>query len=33
MSDNIFKNELYISYSSPSPDEYYESNIRVLTVD
>jgi len=28
MSDNIFKNELYISYSSPSPDEYYESNIR-----
>lgn len=28
MSDTIFKDELYISYSSPSPDEYYESNIR-----
>lgn len=28
MSDTIFKDEQSISYSSPSPDEYYESNIR-----
>lgn len=28
MSNTIFKQELYISYSSPSPDEYYEANIR-----